>query len=328
MNTTAATPYPTTAKPTFDVLVMATMSAGKSTLINAMIGQELLHTANEATTACHTRIEHKRRAKSFTGAGFSSSGQLLIKQSNISAADMRDWNTSKNIERIDLVGNFKTQPSPIPYIVLHDTPGPNNSQNSRHAQSAYDTFEDLPFNALLYVLNASQLGTNDDSRLLKHLHKSMASKSGRSIYFILNKVDLLDEGKGEDLSQYVKNAKSYLESIGFIDPVIIPSIASTALYARKALANETLTRKQHIQLQQALHELQQDKRTLLNSTSAPSSVLKKVFRRLENLEKSHAVGSTKKRKMEKNELKQLVVCSGLAILENLIENKFKSSNLA
>ena len=31
--------------------VVATMSSGKSTLLNALIGEELLHTANEATTA-------------------------------------------------------------------------------------------------------------------------------------------------------------------------------------------------------------------------------------------------------------------------------------
>ena len=40
----------------FEVVVVATMSAGKSTVINALIGKELLHSANEATTATITRI--------------------------------------------------------------------------------------------------------------------------------------------------------------------------------------------------------------------------------------------------------------------------------
>ena len=40
----------------FDVYVVATMSSGKSTLINAMLGQDLLPAANEATTATIARI--------------------------------------------------------------------------------------------------------------------------------------------------------------------------------------------------------------------------------------------------------------------------------
>src|SRR3546814_3295380 len=52
---------------TFDVLVLATMSAGKTSFINALIGQELLHTANEATTACVTRVEHRQGARRFSG---------------------------------------------------------------------------------------------------------------------------------------------------------------------------------------------------------------------------------------------------------------------
>ncbi|MEI5604659.1 dynamin family protein, partial [Streptomyces brasiliscabiei] len=34
----------------FDVYVVATMSSGKSTLLNAMLGQDLFPAANEATT--------------------------------------------------------------------------------------------------------------------------------------------------------------------------------------------------------------------------------------------------------------------------------------
>lgn len=38
------------------IFVAATMSAGKSSLINALIGKELLNSANEATTAKIMRI--------------------------------------------------------------------------------------------------------------------------------------------------------------------------------------------------------------------------------------------------------------------------------
>ena len=96
----------------FDVLVMATMSAGKTSLINALIGQEILHVANEATTACNTQIEHRSAAKYFTGTCYSCSGLLLHKQPNISAAQMRSWNADKQIKRIALSGRFRIHPGP------------------------------------------------------------------------------------------------------------------------------------------------------------------------------------------------------------------------
>lgn len=42
-----------------EVLVLATMSAGKSTFINALIEQELLHRANKATAAFLTSVRHE-----------------------------------------------------------------------------------------------------------------------------------------------------------------------------------------------------------------------------------------------------------------------------
>jgi ribosome biogenesis GTPase A len=43
------------------VMVFATMSAGKSTFINSLIGSELLHSANEATTAAIASVASTRR---------------------------------------------------------------------------------------------------------------------------------------------------------------------------------------------------------------------------------------------------------------------------
>lgn len=67
----------TPVQDTFDVLVLATMSAGKSSFINALVSRELLPSANEATTACLTSIEHRRTAKTFRGACYSNAGARI-----------------------------------------------------------------------------------------------------------------------------------------------------------------------------------------------------------------------------------------------------------
>jgi len=314
-----------TSRDTFDVLIMATMSAGKSSLVNALIGQELLHIANEATTACHTRIEHRCGAKYFTGTCYSHSNLLLNRQRNISAEQVRDWNAHRQVRRITLSGKFKSRPAPTHGLVLHDTPGPNNSQDDRHAQLAFEAVQNVPFKTLLYVLNASQLGTHDDRNLLERLREETATRGNDPFCFVLNKVDLLDPEKGEDLTGYVAKAQSYLAGIGFDNPVVIPSMASTALYAKKALNHEPLSRVQRMKLQQMLDEFALSKHTLLEATRAPFTVKKHVLRSLDRLEKAHEADLANHKSTKENELRQLIICSGLGTVEAFIKHQRKLS---
>jgi ribosome biogenesis GTPase A len=306
---------------TFDVLVLATMSAGKTSFINALIGQELLHSANEATTACITRVEHRHGAKRFMGTCFSDEGVALASQQSPSALLLRDWNSDVQVKRIDLAGAFKVVPRPASGLVLHDTPGPNNSQDTNHARLMLEAVRTVSFDVLCYVLNAGQLGTHDDHMLLQQLREELKAKPDQPIYFILNKVDLLDPEKGESIEGLVRNTQLYLGSIGFEQPVIIPTMASTALYARKALSAEALTRAQRSKLRQALADLDTTKRALLSATVAPASIKHRVFKALDALERKHEAKAFDTRAREKNQLHQLVTISGVKTIEALINHQ-------
>ncbi len=63
----------------FDVYVAATMSAGKSTFINAMLGCDLLPAANEATTATIATITDNDNCKvgEFTGSRINKQDQVM-----------------------------------------------------------------------------------------------------------------------------------------------------------------------------------------------------------------------------------------------------------
>lgn len=309
----------------FDVLVMATMSAGKTSLINALIGHEILHVANEATTACHTQIEHQHDATYFTGTCYSHSELLLYKQQDISPEQIRNWNTDSQIRRIAISGRFSSCPSQTSGLVLHDTPGPNNSQDARHAALAFETVQSVPFKSLLYVLDASQLGTHDDRKILERLRAEAAPKSLDTFCFVLNKVDLLDPEKGEVLEEYVAKAKAYLTGIGFDSPVVIPSMASTALYAKMALAHQPLSRRQQLKLQQALDDFSISKYALLKSAQVPISVNRHVFQSLNRLEKAHEAARINHRPILENELRQLIIYSGLGTIEAFIKHQHKQS---
>ena len=228
--------------PVYHVLVLATMSAGKSSLINALIGRELLPAGNEATTACLTRIERNQRSKYFHGKYFSRAGSELGSQRQTSLEHVRAWNRDADIKHIHLAGKFSNASRLPSKLVLHDTPGPNNSQDQRHAELMLEAVRTVPFQSLCYVLNGSQPATHDDRRLLEQLRELLPQRAGLRIIFILNKIDLLDPERGEDLATCVSNARTYLERLGFADPVVVPTMADLALSARKALNASALTR--------------------------------------------------------------------------------------
>ncbi|TWI49619.1 dynamin family protein [Pseudomonas duriflava] len=313
-----------TGRSSFDVLVLATMSAGKTSFVNALIGTELLHTANEATTACITSVEHRQGARDFSGACYSYENQELACLQNIAPSHIRNWNANSDVKRITLNGSFRTSPSPAQGLVLHDTPGPNNSQDTHHAQLMLEAVRTVPFQALCYVLNASQLGTQDDHAVLTQLRSELAFRPNRSIYFILNKVDLLDPEKGEGIDAYVNNSHRYLTGIGFERPVIIPTMASVALYARMVLNHHTLTRVQRLKLRQTLIEFSEDKSALLRTAVVPDPIKKGMLKTLATLERQRNARLLAGKCCEKNDLQQLLTISGLKTIEALIKHQRQS----
>ncbi len=239
-------------KPIFEVIVVATMSAGKSTVINALIGHELLHSANEATTATITRIHDKDDLPNFSGNAYDYHGKLLAEDHQIGSETLRKWNANPNIKTIDLVGNIQAINNDDAEIVIYDTPGPNNSQDDNHEALTMEVINNGNYGLILYVLNATQLWINDDHSLLNKIQKSMLKDPYKEIVFLLNKADMLDEEKGEHLIDIVNRTQNYLEKIGFTNPIILPTVANYALVAGKIINRETLTRTQRFNLRKTL----------------------------------------------------------------------------
>lgn len=236
-------------KKLFEVIVVATMSAGKSTLINALIGEELLHSANEATTATITSIHNKDSFKKFIGVAYDYSDKLVDYKNSVDADLLKDWNSDEEIKTINLMGNFRDiNNSKYSEIVIYDTPGPNNSQDEGHELLTMEVVNDGNYGLILYILNATQLGVQGDYDLLKKIHQNINNEPTKKILFILNKADQIDEEKEESLNTVVKNAEKYLTEIGFKKPEIVPLSAKISLLAQKVLNKEKLTRSEFYEL--------------------------------------------------------------------------------
>lgn len=223
----------------FDVYVVATMSSGKSTLINAMLGRDLLPAANEATTATIARITDNDSMKQrFTARRLDAKGRVLASSDDVTAETIKDWNTSADTKLIDIEGNIEgIEERDSVRLVLTDTPGPNNSQDEEHQRTTMGFVQDSRRNPLiLYVLNASQLGTNDDKHLLGLVAETMRKGGKQSkdrFIFVINKMDVFDPENGEDPESVLARVKQYLSSNGIQNPTIYPISANLARLIRK-----------------------------------------------------------------------------------------------
>lgn len=221
----------------FEVNVVATMRAGKSTLINALLRQKLMPAKQEACTATITEIKDND-ADHFMAKVYDTSGNLIQTHPELSFEIMDSLNSNPEVSKIHVEGNIPFVTSEDVSLVLVDTPGPNNSRDPEHKAATYRMLSESSKTVVLYILNATQLAVNDDYNLLSHVADSMkvGGKQSRDRFiFVVNKLD--DFKKGEDsIEAAITKVRDYLRDNGIENANIYPASALTALNIRTILA--------------------------------------------------------------------------------------------
>lgn len=222
----------------FEVNVVATMSAGKSTLINALLQQKLMPAKQEACTATITEIKDND-SECFMAKAYNANGQLIQTHPELTFDIMEQLNSNTEVSKIRVEGDIPFVTSEDVSLVLVDTPGPNNSRDPEHKAATYRMLSESSKTVVLYIMNATQLAVNDDYNLLKHVSDSMrvGGKQSRDRFiFVVNKLD--DFKKGEDsVEAAITKVRDYLRDNGIENPNIYPASALTALNIRTTLAN-------------------------------------------------------------------------------------------
>ncbi|EJG1583057.1 TPA: dynamin family protein [Vibrio parahaemolyticus] len=292
------------------ILVAASMSAGKSSLINALLGKELLPAGNEATTAKVARITVGAKAKPSAKA-YSHSGSIVASSNTLCAEQIKTWNRSDEVSAFDVVipHSGSKLHSILAGYTLIDTPGANNSRDDRHKEQFISAIKAYPKSPILYVLNATQLGTTDDAEIIRTIREINPKQS---IIFALNKVDALDEEKGETAKHYVSLAHNYLEGLGYRKAKIIPLMAQSALIAKKSLNHLDLGRTERNILRTELERFRENPFHFNSAATAPQMLKKNVRKRLARISKG------KVPEMSKEELNAFVDYTGLSTVNALI----------
>lgn len=242
----------------FPINVIATMSAGKSTLINALLERKLMPSHIEACTAVITEILDNDEDR-FQAIAFDEDDKEVGKVPELTYDIMRGLNDNPDVYRIAAAGNIPFLDAGSTALVLVDTPGTNYSQNQAHKNTTYRAINNDSNNMILYILNASQLSTNDDAELLSYV-AAQIKKGGKQIrdrfLFVINKMDEFNPQE-EDVGAAIKKARRYLASFGIEDPQIFPCSAYTALNIRtylKGIDIDRLSRSEEKKLPEAARE--------------------------------------------------------------------------
>lgn len=226
----------------FEVNVVATMSAGKSTLINALLRQKLMPAKQEACTATITKIKDKN-LDDFRATVYDKNGELIETHPELTFDIMEGLNCNPVVSSINIEGDIPFVTSEDVSLVLVDTPGPNNSRDPEHKAATYRMLSESSKTVVLYILNATQLAVNDDNNLLNYVADSMrvgGKQSKDRFIFVVNKLDEFKQGE-DSVVNSIEKVRKYLEDKGIKNPNIYPATALPALDIRTALDNVDLS---------------------------------------------------------------------------------------
>lgn len=203
------------SKPLKKVLVVATMSAGKSTLINALIGNKI---NKVASTVCTNKIRFVYNKQATEGALLECTGPRYVYTDNHKIAQ-HDSVENACVHFQSILGNER--------LCLIDTPGVNFNGDHSHGEMTRNAVKANDYDILLFVSNATQFLTDDEATFLEYVIKTCKKK----IIFCLNQSDRFNSD--DDFIYETLNIwKTTLIKNGIQKPDIVTISAQWALLLR------------------------------------------------------------------------------------------------
>lgn len=231
----------------FEMAVVATMGAGKSTLINSMLGRELLPARAEATTATIAKIHDIDGMDGFRAKAYDASGKIIEECDDLTLKDMNRINDAPGTSVVEIYGDIPGIDSKEVKLVLTDTPGPNNSRTLEHQAHTFRLLDAEWKPMIIYVLNATSLEVNDDDYLISKVASIMNQGDRQShdrFLFVLNKADEFDPDT-EPIARKLDDVRKYLKKHGIQNPRVMPASARLAKLIRQSHnADTTMTAKE------------------------------------------------------------------------------------
>lgn len=188
------------------IAVVANMSAGKSTFLNALFGDSILPAYSHATTDCPIYIysdDNPDNDKAIIE--FSDSKKTIELEKEEVKKELKYYAQKdsdildekyKNVKKIDLYWDFlvlQNSEKQNNNFVLIDTPGPNNTDE--YASKHSDSTKDIVLNEadmLLYLFDYGQIDANllaTQNNLWSIIKEKKEKDPNFEVFFVINKID-------------------------------------------------------------------------------------------------------------------------------------------
>ena len=216
------------------VVFTATMSAGKSTLINAIIGRELSPAKKSACTS--SIIE-------FCSLPLKRDTYYIYCDDNEMQGDEKFVQNylKTNRNSLEIYGYFDSELSETK-IRFVDTPGINSSRNPEHKKITREALKSCKDAIIVYVIPVENYGSEDDYIHLNYIKKNVEYSD---IIFVVNMIDTCDF-EDDSLPQIMEDIKEHLVSIGFEDPRVYPISAKAGLELKHLSRDYVMTQNERV----------------------------------------------------------------------------------
>ena len=220
-----------------EVNVVATMSAGKSTLINALLGKKLMPSKQGACTATITKIQDDDDSN-YETLVYNKDKKEIIQYPSVDYSTMVELNKNPDVSEIHIKGDIPFVSAEEVSLVLIDTPGPDNARDPRHGQVTAEALDHSSKMLVMFVMNGGNLHNTAQDNLLREIAKSMSvggKQSKERFLFVINRLDEYEEDDDDIAGETIPDTIKYLEEMGIKDPNIFPAAALPALLIRQFL---------------------------------------------------------------------------------------------
>lgn len=219
-------------KEEYTIIVVGEFSAGKSTLLNALMGRTILTSFTSETTATVNFLRHKSVAsEGEEGRVYYNDGrEKILEKVDKDIIDQyvstKGENVAENIRKLDLYLDSDFLKDGVSIV---DSPGLNGIKEG-HREITEEQIKKS--HACIFLFTNEHPGSRSEFEFIKELRDKMKVKT---IFFVLNKIDVIKPEEGETVEIVMENLRDSFKK-EFPDteslPEIWPLSARDALNAR------------------------------------------------------------------------------------------------
>lgn len=228
---------------TFQIGVIALVKSGKSTLINAILGNEFLPSGNAPETARIVRVKHNPElpnGRLVDGNGVSCEGANTI-QSHLRDLNINFRKTFAYVPEDELVLEaplhaFKDEAFKNQKFDILDTPGPNEAGAEALRTKVERLLHDV--DVIIYLLDYTKLKTEEEKSLFARLSDTrteLIKQYESRLFFVVNKIDMQNRTglKPNETASYVVDIlKKQIPNLQITQDRVILISAENALLSR------------------------------------------------------------------------------------------------